>query len=356
MGKAFVAQLARKGARDPEALAAWIGRRKLGHKAFQGLAKAGRVRAEQHRDLMDRVRPSGRISSDLTGFSDDELGRSLNDLSPSEALRVAAELDRRDVAAGLPGARRDLIGLSDTELGQRAGTATGDELAAIAAEADRRQLVSQMFPDGRLASDLSNTDEEHLGWAIRYASPDEAERIAAEMDRRHPPAPPPAESSESTVEGQLADRAAMDELLGTNPDDWAWLSEDLPDDPRSRMTETERWLADREAEQESARTAYSRTQARDMYREHVWDQVLAAEEALNGVLLSRQAQAAGVDPVSLFSGPAHVAYARASEELKRWWQDHPRTTLAEYEEQLTGQLSSAAATARKSRGDQQNRL
>lgn len=41
MGKAFVAKLAKEGARDPEALAAWIGRRKHG-KAFGKLAAAGR--------------------------------------------------------------------------------------------------------------------------------------------------------------------------------------------------------------------------------------------------------------------------------------------------------------------------
>jgi hypothetical protein len=41
MGKAFVAKLAKQGARDPEALAAWIGRKKHG-KAFAKLAAAGR--------------------------------------------------------------------------------------------------------------------------------------------------------------------------------------------------------------------------------------------------------------------------------------------------------------------------
>ncbi|GGV68855.1 hypothetical protein GCM10010294_25020 [Streptomyces griseoloalbus] len=41
MGKAFVAKLAREGARDPEALAAWIGRKKHG-KAFAKLAAKGR--------------------------------------------------------------------------------------------------------------------------------------------------------------------------------------------------------------------------------------------------------------------------------------------------------------------------
>lgn len=42
MGKAFVAKLARKGARDPEALAAWIGRKKHGNGAFAKLSAKGR--------------------------------------------------------------------------------------------------------------------------------------------------------------------------------------------------------------------------------------------------------------------------------------------------------------------------
>lgn len=41
MGKAFVAKLAKQGARDPEALAAWIGRKKHGA-AFGKLAAAGK--------------------------------------------------------------------------------------------------------------------------------------------------------------------------------------------------------------------------------------------------------------------------------------------------------------------------
>lgn len=45
MGKAFVAKLAKEGARDPEALAAWIGRKKHG-KAFAKLSAAGRKKAD----------------------------------------------------------------------------------------------------------------------------------------------------------------------------------------------------------------------------------------------------------------------------------------------------------------------
>lgn len=38
----LAARLAARGAHDPKALAAWIGRKKLGAKAFQAKAAAGR--------------------------------------------------------------------------------------------------------------------------------------------------------------------------------------------------------------------------------------------------------------------------------------------------------------------------
>lgn len=350
MGRAFVAKLARKGARDPEALAAWIGRQKHGKAAFQRLAKAGRDDAADQRRVMDRVRPGGRLAGDLTGISDRDLGRALSGLSTDEGGRVAAELDRRDVAARLPGARADLIGVSDEELGQRLATADAGESAAIESEMDRRQLVSQVFPGGDLAGDLSGVDEGTLGWALAYAKSDEAERIAAEMDSRHPPQPLPTATGDA-----LADREAMDAILGSSPDDWSFLAEDPPD-RHAGMSSTERWIAEREEAEQSARGAYSRQQVRDMYLSHVITQMTDAEMATNGNLLTREAHARGVDPISLFTGPSHVAFARATEDLKRWWQDNPRVTMAEYEEQILGQRTAAGNTARKARSDQQNRL
>ncbi|MEU6649504.1 hypothetical protein ABZ904_08655 [Streptomyces sp. NPDC046900] len=41
----LVAKLTARGARDPKALAAWIGRKQLGKAAFQAKAAAGRRRA-----------------------------------------------------------------------------------------------------------------------------------------------------------------------------------------------------------------------------------------------------------------------------------------------------------------------
>ncbi|MFD9879985.1 phage minor capsid protein [Streptomyces alboflavus] len=320
-----------------------------------------RNRAEHELDrrdeqaLLDRIRPSGQLADDLTPFSDRELGRVLGHLDDEQVLRVMAELDRRDIAAALPGARRDLVGLSDEQLAHRARLTTETaEFAALAAEAQRRQLLGALFPGGQLVADLLPFSNDVLAWAIRYATPDEAISIGDELDRRYSPSQLPDAASAHTVEGQLADRNAVDGALepALAPDAWNGFTADWYDG----MTDTERWIAEREYADMQQRTAYTRAEIREMYREHVYAQMLAAEEATNGYMLSKAAQHDGVDPISLFSGPAHIAYARASEELKRWWQERPRITLAEYEEMVTGQRSSTAETARASRNTQNNRL
>ncbi|WP_394378586.1 phage minor capsid protein [Streptomyces cacaoi] len=270
--------------------------------------------------------------------------------------RPGPPADAVEAARVRAGDRNTLAEMSDDQLGaaMRPGALDGRDRGRIAAEADRRDIMAAAFPGGRLAADLSGLSDDLLGAAIRHAQPSENERIAAEFDRRYPPAPAPAARGADTVEGQLADRAALDDALAPapGPDGWGHLA---LDDDRAGLSATGRWLADREYDAQAQRTAYTRAQIREMYLEHITAQWLAAEDACRGVLLSREAEAAGVDPMTLFTGPAHVAYARASEELRRWWADHPRTTLAEYTEQVTGERSAAADTARHARNDRNNR-
>lgn len=56
-----------------------------------------------------------------------------------------------------------------------------------------------------------------------------------------------------------------------------------------------------------------------------------AESATNGALLNARGRAKGIDPASLFLGPAVHAYAYASPELVEHWEKHPRVTFAEFE-------------------------
>lgn len=315
--------------------------------------EAGR-RDEQ--ELLDRVRPDGRLADDLTPFADDDLARVFPHLDDPGALRVAAEMDRRTVGT-LPGARTDLIDISDGDLAARARSATGDDLRALGSEAHRRELLAATFPDGRLTDDLTAVGDDVLGWAFRYARADEAERIAAELDRRYPPHDlPEAHPHPGTVDAHLADRDAIDEILApaADPDDWGHLAlDDAPD--FAALSSTERWIA--EAEQASAANAgnFTKAEIAEMHRQYMYEQWRAAEDACRGTLLNKRAAAAGVDPQTLFSGPAHVAYSRASDELKEWWEVHPRMTLVEYTEHLTGVRNAAAETARNARRSQEQK-
>ncbi|WP_424861387.1 phage minor capsid protein [Streptomyces sp. MMS24-I29] len=191
----------------------------------------GRIEGEGDRrdlaDLLDRVRPGGRMVDDLTPFSDDELARIALHLNDEQMLRVMAEADRRDLDAAMPAIRPDLVGMSERDLAARARHVPEDG-PAIGAEAHRRRALAELFPGGRLAADLSGLDDELLVWGIRYANPEDGARIAAEIDRRHPPAPPPPPAG-ATVADTLAARNALDDAMHpvalddpppADPDEW----------------------------------------------------------------------------------------------------------------------------------------
>ncbi|MEU4067424.1 phage minor capsid protein [Streptomyces wedmorensis] len=317
-------------------------------------------------DLLDRIQPGGRMVDNLAPFSDDELARIAPHLDDEQMLRVMAEADRRDLDAAMPEIRRDLVGMSERDLAARARHVPEDG-PAIGAEVHRRRALAELFPGGRLAADLSGLDDELLVWGIRYARPEDAARIAAEIDRRHPPAPPPALAG-ATVADTLAARDALDDAMHpirlddpapADPDEWGPYGADVERGPdgTEHMSAVERWAYERELADRAAAEAYTRDEIREMYREHIYLQMIAAEDYTRGFMLNRKARAAGVDPFSLFSGPAHVAYARASEDLIRFWEEvSPRITLAEFTEQVTGVRTGAGETARNSREDQRRRF
>lgn len=73
---------------------------------------------------------------------------------------------------------------------------------------------------------------------------------------------------------------------------------------------------------------------REQYENHVHAQYLAAETACRTRLLNDRGERAGIDAMSLFSGPASRAKAYASPELIEWWQHHPRLTFEDFERQM----------------------
>jgi hypothetical protein len=74
------------------------------------------------------------------------------------------------------------------------------------------------------------------------------------------------------------------------------------------------------------------------WHDAAYAQYLAAERECNGYLLSRAGLAKCVDPwPALWTGPAAVAEHYASEELREFWQSHPRTTVSEFRARMRGE-------------------
>ncbi|MFE9391172.1 hypothetical protein [Streptomyces sp. NPDC006784] len=135
-------------------------------------------------------------------------------------------------------------------------------------------------------------------------------------DRRDAvPMPAPSTTGDPVVD-MLADRDALDEAMrpASDPEEWGRLADD---DAWSDVSDAVSHASDPSDEEQQERRI-TRREACALYDEYVYDQYLKAEDECRGYLLGKRAEADGVDPVSLFSGPARIAYARASDELKEW--------------------------------------
>lgn len=251
--------------------------------------------------------------------------------------------------------------MTDEQLGAaiRPGVLDDRGIARIETEADRRdeaELRAAIFPAGRLLDDLTGTGDDVLAWAQQHATDDELLRIAAEYDRRYPqPAPDHPEPTGDPVEDALAVDAALDEALapGAPSETWGRADDAEPSLVDAATPERVAELAEIADMREASRP--TRKQARALYDEWVYTQWLQAEEECRGVLLNRRGEAAGIDPVSLFSGPARSAYAYASEELKRWWGAHPRKTQQQFVAEATGQNRRDIEISQRAENDARNR-
>jgi hypothetical protein len=87
---------------------------------------------------------------------------------------------------------------------------------------------------------------------------------------------------------------------------------------------------DRQASRE--RAADKRRRANSDYTDEVYRQWLAAENGIQGsVMLNKAGQKAGISERSLFSGPQSRVNKYASDELKEWFDQHPRMTRQEWD-------------------------
>ena len=98
------------------------------------------------------------------------------------------------------------------------------------------------------------------------------------------------------------------------------------DDERS-MDALTAWLNGTERQTGYRGTGRTREELRQEYAEHVDRERWAAEDWTRGTLLNAAGRAAGIDPKSLFTGTETRAYKYASDELKYYWQEHPRQSF-----------------------------
>lgn len=163
MGKAFVAKLAKEGARDPEALAAWIGRKKHGAGAFRKLATAGRSKGggssspskaggQESDGTLQRVE----ARDTKRGFQSDNGRFEVSD-SELEVLREQAAFDRGQLAV------LDAAGAKDSADALR-GKLAGREKRIADAEYARETAVGQ-----RAYSEAVSAERASVNDAVRKA-------------------------------------------------------------------------------------------------------------------------------------------------------------------------------------------
>lgn len=210
MGKAFVAKLAKEGARDPEALAAWIGRKKHGKAAFAKLAAKGR----KSDGSSDRKASPSSAAPAAGGISEAKLeaGR--------RQARAMSDSTLRNLRAGLVGKRDDLSRAQrqvlDAEM-RRRREAEKEERAKAKERAERsRERTRQRIQ--REAEERQEREDRARAWqeqqeARRRAEQEATERKRAERQQKLTAA---AETSDRNIE--TAQRAAAAQAKGKTPD------------------------------------------------------------------------------------------------------------------------------------------
>lgn len=254
--------------------------------------------------------------------------------APRLTRKRLVELLSRDAGEGSPSLGRVSIDRLNRLFGELVAENPPNETALLNLNAElerrERQDTQGRDPDPLRGVNLGELSEDQLLdlWSEHRAREDVRRRIDAEFTER-----------------RRRTRSVGDQPLV----DWG---EDTPDSPEQQRIDdlVAQGLDYRDAyadvyglsEQElrgqerGAVTGRRRDEVRRAYRDFVTLQMLKAESDLRGHLLSPGGRSRGIDPLSLFSGPAARARRWASEDLRRWWADNPRVTFGEFTQHLAG--------------------
>jgi len=227
-----------------------------------------------------------------------------------------------------------MVVLAKSLLKKAAGSQTALELGVerVAVKADQPAAAATDPLTGVALGRL--TDQALADLFTKHADdPHAAARLIDEMERRD------SSIGDSGAFAETPEQLKIDELIAQGWDYRDAYAEvhNLSDTDLARQEQAAAVDAER-------RAGETREQAvRRLYSELVHSQWLEAEDATRGHLLSKAGTAAGVSPLSLFSGPSSRARKYASEDLLRWWGAHPRVTYAEFKADTLGRASDKVA-------------
>ncbi|MEV1003411.1 phage minor capsid protein [Nonomuraea sp. NPDC050202] len=276
----------------------------------------------------------------------------------ARAARLTQQIREHAKASGIPARAdrqrqdtlpRDLDRLPDEDLAALLGRWGNDE-AAVAritsllerrdAERDQareervREAVAELPPEFVNAS-----DDQVLALVERFSAAGDTvalERLLAELDAREEN-PTWSWRADDTAE----DRAVTD-LIDDGIDPMDAYAQVYGLDPEVARRQESRQVAE-----QMRRPGETLDQVvRRLYDEWIEVQFVAAERYTRGILTNAAGRAAGIDGRTLLSGPQARADRYASDELRAWWEQHPRMTLVEFRAQMLGRASDRRAAQR----------
>lgn len=260
----------------------------------------------------------------------------------------------RQKATTLP---KTLEQMSDEDLAGLLGR-HGDDAQAIARitqvleqrdrkrDAEREHQVAAAVAD--LPDDFSKaSDEQVLDLVRRFSDAGDGpalERLLDELDRReHVAATDP---NWSWRDDETEEDRQVTELISSGVDEFDAYAQVYGLDPdMARRDDSRAHVASQRLPGETLDQVVRR-----LYDEWIEVQFISAERYTRGVLVNAEGRSAGIDGRSLLSGPAARAMRWASDELKSWWERHPRMTLTEFRAHALGRDSDKRA-ARRTRED-----
>ncbi|MEV0236882.1 phage minor capsid protein [Nonomuraea sp. NPDC050786] len=273
----------------------------------------------------------------------DRLTQQIKDHARESGIPARTDRQRQDT---IP---RDLDNRTDDELAALLGQWANDEaaVARITQVLERRDSDRERQRDTRvreavagLPAEFANASDEQILDLVRQFSdagdPVALEKLLAELDAREQN-PTWSWQADDTAE----DRAVTDLIDdGADPLDAYALVYGL--DPEVMRREESRQVAE-----QMRRPGETLDQVvRRLFDEWLETQFIAAERYTRGVLVNAAGRAAGIDGRTLLSGPQSRADRYASDELRAWWEQHPRMTLVEFRAQMLGRASDRKAAQR----------